>query len=133
MADSAIGGIELHFLRGENGLDCGIKLIGDIAQVVGVVFDVVGGLGEVIRIALGWAGRRIVDGVSKLHRILERFQCGTVRNIVDRQFCGLFGFGLRLLEAVLMHGQRLRVQLAGVAGGLRQFSLIADDDGHGDG
>ena len=127
-----LGGLEFEFLAGDHRLGGRVEFVGDVAQVVGVRANIVCRLGEVAGIAVRGACWRVFHGFGQRDRILQGFQRGAVGHVVHGEFCRIFGFFLSLFEVLLMRGERLRVQRAGVAGGLRHFALIGDcDDGNG--
>lgn len=131
-SDGLLGGLEFEFLAGDHRLGGRVEFVGDVAQVVGVRANIVCRLGEVAGIAVRGACWRVFHGFGQRDRILQGFQRGAVGHVVHGEFCRIFGFFLSLFEVLLMRGERLRVQRAGVAGGLRHFALIGDcDDGNG--
>lgn len=85
-------------------------------------------------LALPLAGAcwRAFHGFGQCDRILQGFERGAVRHVIHGEFRCFFSFLLRFFKALLMRGERLRIQRAGVAGGLCHFALVGDcDDGDG--
>ena len=127
-----LGGLESEFLAGDHRLGGRVEFVGDVAQVVGVFANVVRRFGEVAGIAACGACWRAFHGFGQCDRILQGFERGAVRHVIHGEFRCFFSFLLRFFKALLMRGERLRIQRAGVAGGLCHFALVGDcDDGDG--
>ena len=123
-----LGGLESEFLAGDHRLGGRVEFVGDVAQVVGVFANVVRRFGEVAGIAACGACWRAFHGFGQCDRILQGFERGAVRHVIHGEFRCFFSFLLRFFKALLMRGERLRIQRAGVAGGLCHFALVGDCD-----
>lgn len=127
-----LGGLESEFLAGDHRLGGRVEFVGDVAQVVGVFANVVRRFGEVAGIAACGACWRAFHGFGQCDRILQGFERGAVRHVIHGEFRCFSSFLSRFFKALLMRGERLRIQRAGVAGGLCHFALVGDcDDGDG--
>lgn len=119
-----LGGLEFEFLAGDHRLGGRVEFVGDVAQVVGVFANVVRRFGEVAGIAACGACWRAFHGFGQCDRILQGFERGAVRHVIYGEFRCFFSFLLRFFKALLMRGERFRIQRAGVAGGLCHFALL---------